>query len=66
MDVTRRWALAILVFLLVGVAGLGIRPMVVPDEPRYGIIPAEMVESGNWLAMRMDGFVYYEKPPVGY
>ncbi len=66
MDVTRRWALAILVFLLVGVAGLGIRPMVVPDEPRYGIIPAEMVESGNWLALRMAGFAYYEKPPMGY
>ena len=66
MDVTRRWALAILVFLAIGVAGLGIRPMVVPDEPRYGIIPAEMVESGNWLALRMNGFVYYEKPPMGY
>jgi 4-amino-4-deoxy-L-arabinose transferase len=66
MDVTRRWALAILVFLAIGVAGLGIRPMVVPDEPRYGIIPAEMVETGNWLALRMNGFVYYEKPPMGY
>ena len=66
MDVTRRWALAILVFLLVGVAGLGVRPLVVPDEPRYGIIPAEMAETGNWLALRMAGFTYYEKPPMGY
>lgn len=61
-----RWPIAVLVFLLVGVAGLGIRPLVVPDEPRYGMIPAEMVRSGDWLALRMNGFAYYEKPPLGY
>ena len=61
----RRWFTAVLLFIAVSVAGLGIRPLIVPDEPRYGIIPAEMVESGNWLALRMNGFVYYEKPPLG-
>ena len=66
MDVRRRWILALLVFCAISVVGLGLRPMVVPDEPRYGIIPAEMVETGNWLALRMAGFVYYEKPPMGY
>ena len=62
----RRWFTALLLFVAVSVAGLGIRPLIVPDEPRYGIIPAEMVETGNWLALRMNGFVYYEKPPLGY
>ena len=62
----RRWFTALLLFIAVSVAGLGIRPLIVPDEPRYGIIPAEMVETGNWLALRMNGFVYYEKPPLGY
>ena len=66
MDVRRRWITAILLFLAVSVAGLGIRPLVVPDEPRYGIIPSEMLDGGNWLALRMDGFAYYEKPPLGY
>lgn len=61
-----RWPIAVLVFLVVGFAGLGIRPLVVPDEPRYGMIPAEMVRSGDWLALRMNGFAYYEKPPLGY
>ena len=66
MDARKHWILAILVFVAVGVAGLGLRPMVVPDEPRYGIIPAEMVARGDWLTMRMDGFAYWEKPPLGY
>ena len=66
MDARRNWIICTLLFVALSVAGLGVRPMVVPDEPRYGIIPAEMVESGNWLALRMAGFVYYEKPPLGY
>ena len=66
MPIGRRWFTALLLFVAVSVAGLGIRPLIVPDEPRYGIIPAEMVETGNWLALRMNGFVYYEKPPLGY
>lgn len=61
-----RWPLAFLVFLVVGIAGLGVRPLVVPDETRYGMIPAEMVRTGDWLALRMAGFTYYEKPPLGY
>lgn len=66
MDARKHWTLAILVFVAVGIVGLGIRPMVVPDEPRYGIIPAEMVARGDWLSLRMDGFAYWEKPPLGY
>ena len=66
MDARKHWILAIAVFVAVGVVGLGIRPMVVPDEPRYGIIPAEMVARGDWLALRMNGFAYWEKPPLGY
>ena len=37
-----------------------------PDEGRYSEIPREMVESGNWLEMRMLGYRYYEKPPLAY
>ncbi len=66
MDARRHWIICILLFLALGVAGLTVRPLIVPDEPRYGIIPAEMVDTGNWLALRMAGFVYYEKPPLGY
>jgi 4-amino-4-deoxy-L-arabinose transferase len=40
--------------------------MQVPDEARYGIIPAQMVESGDWLSLRLAGFRFYEKPPLVY
>ncbi|MFM8640084.1 MAG: phospholipid carrier-dependent glycosyltransferase [Planctomycetota bacterium] len=66
MDARKLWTVAILVFLAVGVVTLGVRPMVVPDEPRYGIIPAEMVARGDWLTLRMNGLAYWEKPPLGY
>ena len=66
MNARRSWITAIILFVALSVVGLGVRPLVVPDEPRYGVIPAEMIETGNWLALRMAGFVYYEKPPLGY
>ena len=66
MSPRRLWALAALVFLAVGVVTLGVRPLQVPDEARYGIIPAQMVESGDWLSLRLAGFRFYEKPPLVY
>ncbi len=60
------WALAIAVFLFVGVAFLAVRPVQVPDEARYGIIPAQMVETGDWATLRLAGFRFYEKPPLFY
>ncbi len=54
-----------LVFLAVSVIVVGVRPLVPPDEVRYGIIAAEMAETGQWFSLRMAGFHYYEKPPLG-
>ena len=66
MSIRRHAIWSLLVFLLVSVAVLGVRPMVQPDEARYGIIAAEMVQTGEWFSLRLAGFHYYEKPPVGY
>jgi 4-amino-4-deoxy-L-arabinose transferase len=66
VPVRRLWVLAALVFLAVGVVSIGVRPLQVPDEARYGIIPAQMVESGDWLSLRLAGFRFYEKPPLVY
>lgn len=66
MSLNRQAIWSVVVFLIVSVLVLGVRPMVQPDEPRYGIIACEMVESGEWFALRMAGFHYYEKPPMGY
>jgi 4-amino-4-deoxy-L-arabinose transferase len=57
------WVLGI--FVAVGLVGLGVRPMVQPDEPRYAIMAAEMLDTGAWTNLRMAGFHYYEKPPMG-
>ena len=48
------------------IAPLGFRPMVVPDEPRYGEIPREMIETGDWVVPRLNGVRYFEKPVMGY
>ena len=45
---------------------LGHRDVIEPDEARYAETPREMVVSGDWLTPRIDGFKYFEKPPLQY
>jgi len=59
------WVLfAALVVLWLGT--LGWRDLVPTDEGRYAEIPREMVVSGDWVTPRLDGFKYFEKPPLQY
>ena len=59
---------SLLLLLLLGLylGSLGLRPMMDPDEGRYLEIPREMVASGDFVTPRLDGVLYYEKPPLHY
>jgi 4-amino-4-deoxy-L-arabinose transferase-like glycosyltransferase len=54
------------VFALAWFCNLGVRHLVKPDEGRYADIPREMVASGDWLTPRLNGYKYFEKPPLQY
>jgi 4-amino-4-deoxy-L-arabinose transferase-like glycosyltransferase len=65
---TRRylWAGLALVLLALWFAKLPNRPLAHPDEGRYAEISREMVASGDWVTPRLDGFAYFQKPPLQY
>ncbi|HUW97874.1 MAG TPA: phospholipid carrier-dependent glycosyltransferase [Acidiferrobacter sp.] len=45
---------------------LGTRALGVPDEARYSEIPREMVATAHYISPRLDGVLYFEKPPLFY
>ena len=61
-----RWLLAIGLFAVVWFGCLDYRRLIDPDEGRYAEIAREMVVSGDWLTPRLNGFKYFEKPPLQY
>lgn len=53
-------------FVFLYIMPLGVRPIFVDDEARYGEIPREMIASGDWVVPRLNGLRYFEKPVLGY
>ena len=58
--------LAGIAFAILWFAALDHRKLIRPDEGRYGEISREMAASGDWLTPRLNGYKYFEKPPLQY
>ena len=64
---TRREKLTYLfLWAVLGLLPLFMRPLWEPDEARYAEIPREMLASHDWLTPRLNGVLYFEKPPLQY
>lgn len=66
MKAFRDCILLLFVFGFLYLAFSGVRPLANPDEGRYVEIPREMIVSGDWVSPRLNGVLYFEKPPLFY
>ena len=66
MSFRKSFFAALIAFICINLLLVATRPVLTADETRYGSIAAQMVESGNWMSLRMSGFHFYEKPPLVY
>ncbi len=57
------WAL-FLVFCILWFYALDVRTLVPTDEGRYAEMAREMLATGDWVTLRLNGIKYFEKPPL--
>ncbi len=58
--------LALLLFATVWLGELATRSLIGADEGRYASLSLAMLHSGDWITPRLNGFLYFEKPPLQY
>ena len=57
---------ALLIFVILYVLLIGVRPLYSPDEARYVEIPREMLADNDFVTPHLNGARYFEKPIMGY
>jgi 4-amino-4-deoxy-L-arabinose transferase-like glycosyltransferase len=66
----KRWAVIALVLAVAGIIYIGcsISPPSLMDDVDgvHGVIPRNMLRSGDWVTARLDGIAYLEKAPLIY
>ena len=60
------WSLRLAVIFLWFAAIAWIRPLTGPDEGRYIGVALDMLQSGDWMVPRLNGFPFFHKPPLFY
>ncbi|MFO1283481.1 MAG: glycosyltransferase family 39 protein [Burkholderiales bacterium] len=60
------WVLVVTLVSFAWFSALDLRKLQHPDEGRYAEIAREMAASGDWVTPRLNGILYFEKPPLQY
>ncbi len=58
--------IALLALAAIWLATLAGRSLISADEGRYASISLAMLQSGDWITPRLNGLLYFEKPPLQY
>jgi 4-amino-4-deoxy-L-arabinose transferase-like glycosyltransferase len=45
---------------------LSLRDLISTDEDRYADIAMELLQTGDCITPRLNGLLYFEKPPLQY
>ena len=61
-----RMIFLILVAVLNAFWGIGVNPLMDPDEPAYAQTAKEMLQAGDYLSPRIFGDFWFDKPPMYY
>src|SRR5215510_11285635 len=62
----RVWTLLFLAIAALYLYGLGVLPLVGPDEPRYAEVAREMLARRDLITPTLGGLPWFEKPPLLY
>src|SRR5947208_14362916 len=60
------WVLFVAIFLAVQFASLFTPPLLDDVDASHAQVAQHMIESGDWVTMKLNGIRYLEKPPLPY